>query len=337
MVIRPSRTTGLEIDPRIDPLQKVESFSVAEWDKSVCLIQPRPPLSVDSVQLRQTVTDLLARIRDVNLRSDPSSQAEAESILAALPSLLRDPKNFVAGSFTACHAAWAALLEKSKRKSARTVLGWLKAGVKTQFVGTSEAKPSKRALVIGLLKRQMPAAQIPHMLSGTFPHPVQFYNHSSFYDNWEFAVGKVSKLVLWAAATIVGEGDEMLEIIHPLGVAFTEGKGRLIVNSRYCNLFMKLLSFRYERLRDILGFTKEGFYMANWDLKSRYYHVLLHPKVRKYFGIKIGNTVLRLNVVFFGYAQACYVFTKIKQSLPNELLTSAQAFERRTTTSSKEA
>jgi hypothetical protein len=53
--------------------------------------------------------------------------------------------------------------------------------------------------------------------------------------------------------------------------------------------------------------------MANWDLKSGYYHVLLHPSVQKYFGVRIGQTVLRLNVVFFGYAQACYVFTKIMQ------------------------
>lgn len=53
--------------------------------------------------------------------------------------------------------------------------------------------------------------------------------------------------------------------------------------------------------------------MSNWDLKSGYYHVLLHPNFRKYFGIQIGQTVLRLNVVFFGYAQAYYVFTKIMQ------------------------
>jgi hypothetical protein len=53
--------------------------------------------------------------------------------------------------------------------------------------------------------------------------------------------------------------------------------------------------------------------MSNWNLKSGYHHVLLHPKFRKYFGIQIGKTMLRLNVVFFGYAQACYVFTKIMQ------------------------
>lgn len=254
---------GQEIDLRIDPLQETAPVSVADWERTVRLITPRPPLTVDSEQLRQTVTDLLARIKDVDLRSIPESQAEAESLLASLPSLLRDPEHFVAGTFTACHAAWAALLEKSKRKSARTVLGWLRAGVKTQFVGTAEAKQSKRDLVVGMPKRKVPAGQIPYMLLGNLPHPIQFDNHKSFYDNWDFAQGEATKLVLWSAASIVQEGEELPLVIHPLGVAFTGGKGRLIINTRYRNLFMKLLRFRYERLRDVLGFTKEEFFIAN--------------------------------------------------------------------------
>jgi hypothetical protein len=39
--------------------------------------------------------------------------------------------------------------------------------------------------------------------------------------------------------------------------------------------------------------------------------------------VKIGSTVLRLNVVFFGYAQACYVFTKIMQEPCYELRAAA--------------
>lgn len=108
-------------------------------------------------------------------------------------------------------------------------------------------------------------------------------------------------------------------VILPLGVVFSEGKGRLIVNGPYCNLFMKQLPFQYERLWDILGFTKGGYFMSNWDLKSGYYHVLLHPNYWKYLGVRIGNTVLRLNVVFFGYAQTCYIFTKTMQEPCYEL------------------
>jgi hypothetical protein len=56
---------------------------------------------------------------------------------------------------------------------------------------------------------------------------------------------------------------EKPQVIHPLAVAFTGGKGRLIVTARYANLFMRLLAYRYKRLRDILAFTKEGYFMSN--------------------------------------------------------------------------
>lgn len=88
------------------------------------------------------------------------------------------------------------MLEKLKRKSAKTVLSWLQKGVKPQSLGTADAKESKRALVVGMLKRQIPAADIPHILSSDRPHPIEFDNHKSFYGNWEFATGKASKLVL---------------------------------------------------------------------------------------------------------------------------------------------
>jgi hypothetical protein len=85
-------------------------------------------------------------------------------------------------------------------------------------------------------KRQVPAAEISFMLSGEKPHPIKSDNHKSFYDNWDFSIGEVNKLILWAAASIVLDGEKMPKIIHPLGVAFMGGKGRLIVNLRYCNL-----------------------------------------------------------------------------------------------------
>lgn len=163
----------LEIDPAVDPLQEQappRSQTMAEWEAAVRFIQPREPVVEDAALQRQKVFDLLERIRNVDLRSDPSSQAEAESILTALPDTLQNPEQFVAGSFTACYPAWAALLEKSKRKSAKTVLGWLRNGVKPQFVGTADAKEKKRDLVVGMLKRRVPAAEIPsHAFGGLAP------------------------------------------------------------------------------------------------------------------------------------------------------------------------
>jgi hypothetical protein len=199
------------------------------------------------------------------------------------------------------------------------VLGWLRHGVKPQFIGTHEAKEAKRKIVVGMLKKKVPAESIPLVLSGDRPHPIEFDNHKSFYDKWEFSSGEVNKLVLWAAASKIREGEPMPLIIHPLGVATTGGKDRLILNSRYANLFMRLLAFQYERLQDILSFTKEAFFMSNWDLKSGYYHVPIHPDYRKYFGFKVGNQVFQFNVIFFGYAQACFIFTKIMQESAFEL------------------
>jgi hypothetical protein len=273
----------------------------------------RAPIVEDPVQLTARIEALLAKMRDLNLRSDESSLPEAEALLASLPSLLRNLDNFVAGSCISCHAAWSALLSKSKRRSAKNVLSWLRHGVKPEFVGAAAAKPLKVNQVVGMLRRQVPASDIPHMLLGNEPHRVSFDNHKSFYDNWEFGSGEVNKLVLWSAASRILDGEEMPWVIHPLGVATTGGKQRLILNSRYANLFMKALPFHYERLRDILGFTMAFSFMSNWDLKSGYYHVLIHPKYRKYFGCKVGDQGFQFNVVFFGYAQACYICTKIMQ------------------------
>jgi hypothetical protein len=97
------------------------------------------------------------------------------------------------------------------------------------------------------------------------------------------------------------------------GVVDSAGKDRLILNGRYLNLFLEALPFRYEKLRDVLAFTKPGSFLATWDLKSGYYHVPIHPDYRKYFGFKIGGITFYFKVLCFGFAQACYVFTKIMQ------------------------
>lgn len=112
-----------EIDPESDPLQESAPWSVAEWEAAVRQINPRQPIVEDPVELREKVEALLERIRDVSILSDPSRQAEAEAVLTSLPDILKNPDQFVAGTFTSCYPAWEALLKSSKRKSAKTVLG----------------------------------------------------------------------------------------------------------------------------------------------------------------------------------------------------------------------
>jgi hypothetical protein len=132
-----------ESNPETDPLSQQAPQSLAEREVAVKLIVPRSPPVENPDEWRTKVQNLLACMSDPNLRTDHSSLPEAEALLASLPSLLCNPDQFVAGSFTSCHAAWEALLGKSNCKSAKSVLSWLKHGVKPQFVGTHEAKESK--------------------------------------------------------------------------------------------------------------------------------------------------------------------------------------------------
>jgi hypothetical protein len=63
-------------------------------------------------------------------------------------------------------------------------------------------------------------------------------------------------------------------------VALNGVSERLVVNGMYINSFMKSMPFKYERLRDILTFLKKGGFVSSWDLKSGYFHVLIHPRFR---------------------------------------------------------
>jgi hypothetical protein len=71
----------------------------------------------------------------------------------------------------------------------------LGAGLKPQFVGTAEAEPKKLEQVRAMLARKASLEKVEELLSGSVPHQVEFENHKSFYENLEFGVGEVYKMV----------------------------------------------------------------------------------------------------------------------------------------------
>jgi hypothetical protein len=81
------------------------------------------------------------------------------------------------------------LLKGVKRKSARAVLSWVKRGFKPRFAGTERAKPTKKEIVVAMLRRVVAGEEIPRLLSGKLPHRVAFANHQSLYSD------QVQKLV----------------------------------------------------------------------------------------------------------------------------------------------
>jgi hypothetical protein len=127
-----------------------------------------------------------------------------------------------------------------------------------------------------MLRKVVPPGQVQSMLSGRVPHQIEFANHKSLYTMWDFTSDQAAKVIEDGAAGIWTEAEPPV-VINPMGVVDLAGKDRLICNMRYPNLFLEALPFRYERLMDILAFTKKGSFMATWDLKSGYYHVPIHP------------------------------------------------------------
>jgi hypothetical protein len=300
-----------EIDPVADPMDIPDpTFPNKEWERMIKGIKTREPKIPSEEEQRRRMRWILSVLD--NEKGEPTVEQvlEATTWLEGIQSIIPNHDEFVASSFAHHYPAWHELLKGVNRKSAKTVLGWLRKGFKPRFAGTSRAKESKRKIVVGMLRKVVPKGQISTMLSGKFPHRVEFENHRSFYTNWPFSSDQIQKLVQYGAAGI-WDFEEPPVIIHPMGVVLSAGKERMIVNGRYLNLLLEALPFRYERLRDILAFTKEGFFMATWDLKSGYFHVPIHLDYYKYFCFKVGKTIFYFKVLCFGLSQACFVFTKV--------------------------
>jgi hypothetical protein len=169
--------------------------------------------------------------------------------------------------------------------------------------------------VRGLLRHAVPKGQVEAYLKGTIPRKIEFQNHRSFYEHWDFSVGAVEKLVVSGTAHLYGRSEGKPKVTNPLGVALNGTSERLVLNGMYINSFMQQMPFKYEQLRDILTFLTKGGFISTWNLKSGYFHVLLHPKYRTYFGFKVGNAYLHFNGVCFGWMQACYIFTLVMQEI----------------------
>jgi hypothetical protein len=53
--------------------------------------------------------------------------------------------------------------------------------------------------------------------------------------------------------------------------------------------------------------------------KAGYYHVMIHPRFRTYFGFKFGKTYFHYNAMCFGWSKACFAYTLVTQEAAREL------------------
>jgi hypothetical protein len=72
-------------------------------------------------------------------------------------------------------------------------------------------------------------------------------------------------------------------------------------------------------LEKCLDNAPKGGYFSTWDLKAGYFHVVIHPAFRKYFGFKVGDVYLHYNAMCFGWSEACFIYTMVTQEAAREL------------------
>ena len=135
--------------------------------------------------------------------------------------------------------------------------------------------------------------------------------------HFQFVNKAIANLVKNRCAVLV---DDRPYICSPLSVVSnSSGKLRLVLNLRYLNQFLHVLSFKYEDLRTAALMFEVNEYLFKFDLKSGYHHVDIHPDYQKYLGFqwethgKVNNYVF--TVLPFGLSSACYLFTKLMRPL----------------------
>ena len=149
------------------------------------------------------------------------------------------------------------------------------------------------------------------------PPPHCQSNHKSTVVHHSFVADAVENLVKNRCALRVSGRPH---VCSPLSVVSNSaGKLSLVLNLRYLNQYLHVLTFKYEDLRVAALLFDVDEYLFKFDLKSGYHHVDIHPDYHTYLGFQWetkGVTGFYVFIVLpFGLATACYLFTKIMRPL----------------------
>ena len=89
------------------------------------------------------------------------------------------------------------------------------------------------------------------------------------------------------------------------------GDLRAVINLRPLNQYLKTQHFKMDTLKTVLNLVKKDDWAISIDLKDAYFHVLIHPKHRKYLRFCIQGRAFQFRALAFGPKTSPRVFTKI--------------------------
>ena len=148
------------------------------------------------------------------------------------------------------------------------------------------------------------------------PPPYSQQNHKSVELFSEFVDDALQNLM---SNRCIMRVEAKPEVCSPLSVvANSQGKLRLVLNLRYLNQFLHVVSFKYEDLCIAALMFEQGEYLFKFDLKSGYHHVDIWPEHYKFLGFRWDTDRVNyyvFKVLPFGLSTACYLFTKLMRPL----------------------
>jgi hypothetical protein len=309
---------------------------------------PRPvgerptPVTPSPAKLKQGVYKIMDQIRDAYQPGWEAPDANADTWWAELQQEMLNPDEFVAGSWGRHWEAWNALfdwmhergVQKVKRTARqRDTLRWLKHGFKAVLraprAAAGEGEPRaqrKQAAAEKMLEEAMAPPQIQHYVEQDSPGEVHLRNRQSVYegDNAAFTREQIEELK--AMGTVrrwqdlpaqVTKGRDKPTIINPLSVATKTSldsvKRRLCLDGRVENLFFKYFKVELESLDKLLDLITDdpGCWMCSSDLKSGYFHLMLHDSMWEYLAFEFDGEILCYVAAPFGLKFCTQVFSLI--------------------------
>jgi hypothetical protein len=143
-----------DIDLAFEPLSAAESEAPnKEWGDMIRSIQVRKPNVPSEQEMRTRMRWLLNLLNAEKEEPNEEQVRQAASWLEDIQSWIPNHEEFVASNFSSFYPAWHELLKGANRKSAKTVLSWIKKGFKPRFAGIGQAKHSKKEIVVAMLRK----------------------------------------------------------------------------------------------------------------------------------------------------------------------------------------
>ena len=95
----------------------------------------------------------------------------------------------------------------------------------------------------------------------------------------------------------------------------SSGGLRPVLDLSALNRFLRPLHFRMETPSSIRDSIHKGDYAASIDLQDAYFHILIHPRHRKWLRFSWNGRVFQFRALPFGLAPAPWIFSKVVREL----------------------